>query len=382
MHGETYADLPASLLTDGAIYDRPRERPAYLDETGGFQPSSVADTTDPGADLLTLLGSPNIASKAWVYQQYDYNVRHGTVLRPGTADAGVVRVLCGERAKGVAISAGCNSRWVYLDPFEGTRAAVAEAYANLSAVGATPLAVTNCLNFGNPEKPEIMWQFAEAVRGLGDACKLLDTPVVSGNVSLYNETDGTAIRPTPMIGMVGLLPDASRATPLAFPEDGLRVAVVGAVAGGLGASDYLEVCRGQAMGSVRAVDESHKATCDAVRELVRTGALASCHDISEGGLAVAIAECAVAGGVGVKAELPGQGRADELLFGEGPGRFVISYRPEQAAAVANALAEVELTEVGTTGGESVALVAAGLSLSVPLAEAISAYQHGFDRAVD
>ena len=206
------ADLPADLLAEGLKYDRPRARPAYLDRTEAADLGGVRVPEDLGQTLLSLMASPTIASKEWVWRQYDHNVRHGTVVRPGSAGAGVVRVLVpGEpgRQKGVAITAGCLQRMVYLAPYEGSRLCVAEAYANLSAVGATPLAVTDCLNFGSPERPEIMWQFAESVKGLAEACRTLETPVVSGNVSFYNETDGAPIRPTPMIAMVGLLDDCA-----------------------------------------------------------------------------------------------------------------------------------------------------------------------------
>jgi phosphoribosylformylglycinamidine synthase len=364
MDGELYADLPAELLAEGLKYDRPRARPAYLDRTESFQASSVTAPADVGEALLSLLASPNIASKEWVWRQYDHNVRHGTVVRPGAAGAGVVRVLVPgtDRQKGIAISAGCLQRMVYLAPYQGTRLTVAEAYANLVTVGATPIAVTNCLNFGNPQKPDIMWQFAESVRGLSDVCRELDTPVVSGNVSLYNETDGQAIKPTPMIAMVGLLDDATATATSAFRAAGDVVAVVCGSGTGLGGalagSEYLDRVHGLVEGMPAPFEPArHRPPMDAVRALVAARLLRSAHDVSDGGLLVAIAECAVAGerAVGVDVRLPaGAGqRVDELCFGEAPGRFVVTYRHEDAHEVERVVrgGRAQLHPVGRVGGD-------------------------------
>ena len=350
MNGEVHADLPADLLAEGLRYDRPRKRPRYLDETEGFQVRSIADPaeTEVPSILESLLSSPSVASKEWVWRQYDHNVRHGTVVRPGAAGAGVVRVLIPgtDRAKGVAITAGCLQRMVYLAPYEGSRLSVAEAYANLVAVGATPLAVTDCLNFGNPEKPDIMWQFAESVRGLGDACRELGTPIVSGNVSLYNETDGQAVKPTPMIAMVGLLADAARTATAAFQRAGDLVAVVSPAGAGLGGSlagsEYLARVHGLVTGVPAPLDAARaRPVFDAVRGLVEAGLVSSAQDVSDGGLATCLAECAVmgrsgpVGPLGIDVRLPRRAgdRVDELLFGEAPARFVVSYPQERADQV-------------------------------------------------
>ena len=259
--GQIYGDLPADLLAEGLAYERPKKRPAYLDSVQDFAPSSVPDSTEPGDDLLALLSSPNLGDKSWIFSQYDFNVRHGTVLRPGQAGAGLVRVrVPGGVDKGIAIAAGCNSRYVYLDPAEGTRRVVAEAYADLCAVGAEPLAVTNCLNFGNPERPRIMWQFAEAVRGLSGACRELETPVVSGNVSFYNETDGQAIQPTPMIAMVGLVPDVCQHVGAGFGP-GETVALIGDPAGSLAGSEYLHTLHNQVAGVPERLPEDFLKLC-------------------------------------------------------------------------------------------------------------------------
>lgn len=385
-HGEIVADLPASFLADGLKYKRPMSRPAYLDEVAALDLHAVPDVDDVGATLLQLLADPTIASKEWVYRQYDHNVRHGTVARPGSSDAGVVRVYTPDRSreKGVAIAAGCQQRMVYLDPYEGTRLVVAEQYANLVATGARPLAVTNCLNFGNPENPGIMWQFAESVRGLGDACRQLDTPVISGNVSLYNETDGQPIKPTPMVAMVGLLDDAGTRVMQFFRGPGRRVAVVGALGGGLAGSEYLARVRGLERGRPVALDvAAARAVFDAVLAMADARLLDSAHDVSDGGLAVALAECCVTAPepVGARVELPrGDGRLDELLFGEAPARFVVSFAPEREAAV-RAAAErtgAALAVVGTTGGDALELAGA----SIPVQQLRDAWTGGFRAVVE
>jgi len=366
MGGELCADLPAGLLAEGLKYDRPRRRPAYLDATEGFRSSTVPIPRgeELGEILTSLLASPNLASKEWVWRQYDHNVRHATVVRPGSAAAGVVRVLVPgrERAKAVAITAGCPQRMVYLAPYEGSRLAVAEAYAALVAVGASPLAVTDCLNFGSPERPEIMWQFAESVRGLADACRALDTPVVSGNVSLYNETEGQPIRPTPMIGMVGLLDDAEAHATSCFRVVGDRVAVVvaagGRLAGALDGSEYLDRMHGRVEGVPAPFDPArHRPVMEAVRRLVAARLVRSAHPVADGGLLVGLAECAIGGSspLGVDLRLPcGAGeRIDELVFGEAPARFIVSYGDEQAHDVEAMVRGqgVSLVPVGRVGGD-------------------------------
>jgi len=375
MNGDVCADLPADLLAEGLKYDRPRKRPRYLAETESFEVRSIADPAESEVPSLveSLLASPSVASKEWVWRQYDHNVRHGTVLRPGAAGAGVVRVLIdgSDRAKGVAITAGCLQRMVYLAPYEGSRLCVAEAYANLVAVGATPLAVTDCLNFGSPEKPEIMWQFAESVRGLGDACRELETPIVSGNVSLYNETDGQAIKPTPMIAMVGLLADAARTAAAGFRRAGDLVALVspsGASLGGsLGGSEYLARIHGLCAGVPAPLDVARaRPVFDAVRAMVEAGIVSSAQDVSDGGLAVCLAECAVsgpAGPVGLDVRLPRSAgdRVDQLLFGEAPARFVVSYPQERADDAERAARSrgALFTAIGRVGGDRLRITLEG-----------------------
>jgi phosphoribosylformylglycinamidine synthase len=386
MNGEVFADLPAELLAEGLKYDRPRQRPEYLDEAQSLSLDGIADVDSVEDRLLGLLGSANLASKSWVFEQYDQAVRHGTVLRPGQAGAGVVRVFRPGRqsAKGVAIAAGCNSRKVYLDPYEGSRLTVAETYADLVAVGARPLAVTDCLNFGNPERPEIMWQFAESVRGLGDACRALSTPVVSGNVSLYNETEGEAIKPTPMLAMVGLLDDASRATAAAFAGPGDRIAILGELAGGLEGSEYLEQVHGVVAGAPRPLDEvRHGKTFETMRQLASSGLVRSAQAIGSGGLVCALAKCCVRGdrAFGAEVSLPvPDGRLDELCFGEGPARFVISYAADKATEVARRAGGVTLLEIGKTQGQRLTVSVGGKrQLDVEVSRIAEVYRDGFSR---
>ena len=388
MNGEVHADLPAELLAEGVKYDRPRKRPAYLSETAAVDMSAIPVPKEPARTLARLLESPNIASKEWVYRQYDHNVRHGTVVRPGAAGAGVVRVFTEDgREKGVAVTAGGSSRMVYLDPYEGSRLVVAEAFANLVAVGARPLAVTDCLNFGNPEKPEIMWQFAESVRGLGDACRELGTPVVSGNVSFYNETEGVAIKPTPMVAMVGLMKDAARHVASAFARPGLHVAIVGDVGGKLGGSEYLAHVHGKVAGVPAPLELArHRPIFDAVLAMIDSGVAMSAHDISEGGLLVAVAECAAMSGIGARILLDHvTGRLDELLFGEAPARFVVT--TESRPAIERIALEhgAPFVAIGETGGDELKVSIRGdttQSFDVPIAAIAEPWRSGFSRALE
>ena len=352
--GAVVAELPIAPLTDDAPqYDRPRKRPSWQDEVQKMpevpQPSSIK------AALLAVLSSPNVASKEWVYRQYDHMVRIGTAVRPGQGDAAVVR-FTGQRDGGVAMAVGCNSRWCYLDPRLGAAHAVAEAARNVSCVGGDPLAVTDCLNFGNPERPEIMWQFEQACLGIADACTALETPVVSGNVSLYNETEGKAVFPTPMIGLVGVMDDCARIAGCHFLAAGDRVAVVGGLGKGhLGGSEYLARVHGKVAGMPPPLDLAReKAVQKAVRLAVREGLLKAAHDCSDGGLAVALAEMCLGRDLGCRVHLKSQLRPDALLFGEDAARIVVSYAREAAARVEEICrqAGAELLDIGQVGGSS------------------------------
>ena len=352
--GEIVAALPIPPLTDDApSYDRPRKRPDWQDQVQKMpdvpQPKNLASA------LKTVLASPSVASKEWVYRQYDHMVRIGTAVRPGQGDAAVVR-FTGQREGGVALSVGCNSRWCYLDPRLGAAHAVAETARNVSCVGGEPLAITDCLNFGNPERPEIMWQFEQACLGIADACAALETPVVSGNVSLYNETEGKAVFPTPMIGMVGLMDDCTKNAGGSFVTSGDRVAIVGGIGNGhLGGSEYLKAVHGTVAGMPPPLDLAReKSVQKAVRKAVRAGLLKAAHDASDGGLAVALAEMCFGKDLGCRVVLKSQLRPDALLFGEDASRIVVSYpasNREKIEAFCKA-AGAPFEEIGQVGGNT------------------------------
>jgi phosphoribosylformylglycinamidine synthase subunit PurL len=382
--GTEVANLPVGPLTDGAPqYERPTRAPEWLPTLQAFDPLSLAAPRDLGEALLALLARPTIASKEWVFTQYDHTVRLGGVVRPGKGDAAVVRV---ERTgKGFALSVDCNARYVYLDPYQGARLAVAECTRNVSCGGGEPLGLTDCLNFGNPERPEIMWQFAEATRGLASACRELGVPVVSGNVSLYNETEGTAILPTPTVAVVGLLRDVTRTVGLAFRRAGDLVAVLGETRGELGGSEWLLSVHGKMAGRPPTLDMAReKSLQELVRGLVRSGALASAHDTSEGGLGVALAECCVADRermLGATLQLDaGKVPPHAFLFGEDASRVVISFAQEFQAEVERAARAVAVpcAVVGLVGGDR--LTVQGL-FDVPLTRLDRAWRSGIPALV-
>jgi phosphoribosylformylglycinamidine synthase subunit PurL len=319
-------------------------------------------------------------------------VRLGSVVRPG-ADAAVIRILDGAadpaKAKGLALTTDCNSRFCALDPYEGARLAVAECYRNISTVGAEPLATTDCLNFGNPERPDVMWQLVEAIRGLGDACRALATPVVSGNVSLYNETEGRAVKPTPTIGMVGLIDNAANAVGPAFQPD-CSIALLGVNTDEIGGSEYLDVIHKKQAGAPPKLDTAREiAVGKTCRALVAARLIASAHDCSEGGLAVALAESCIVPArpgaplVGATVKLDETMRADLLVFGEAPSRIVVSFKPEREAEVRAIAAEhgAPMTVIGATGGKRLTIYQSSARVvDVALDELAGAWRGGF-RAV-
>jgi len=317
------ANVPAKSLTDDCpTYSLAASEPAYIKEVQSADLSSLPEPKDYNEVLLRLLASPSIASKRWVYDQYDSMVQTQTTVLPGAADAAVLR-LRNSGGKGIALTTDCNPRYCYLDPYEGARIAVAEAARNLSCVGATPLAVTDCLNFASPEKPEGFWQFRRAVEGLADACEALGTPVISGNVSFYNETPERAIYPTPTVGMVGLLPDADKRVTLGFKNQGDYIYLIGGGEPTLGGSEYLAVIHGQEVGRPPALDmEAEKKLQAFLREAISQGLLQSSHDVSDGGLAVALAECCIAGEYGAGVTLTNVNA--QALFGESSALVIVS----------------------------------------------------------
>ncbi|RKE74069.1 phosphoribosylformylglycinamidine synthase subunit II [Pseudorhodoplanes sinuspersici] len=353
-HGETLADLPIKELGDEApVYHRPfveTPKQPVIDAKDVKHPLSVADA------LMKLIGTPDLCSKRWVWEQYDHIIGGNTVQRPG-GDAAVVRVE--EGPKGLAMTTDVTPRYCEADPFEGGKQAVAEAYRNLSAVGALPLAVTDNLNFGNPERPEIMGQLVGCVRGIGAACKALDFPVVSGNVSLYNETNGRAILPTPTIGGVGVLNDFTKSMSLGFKNDGDAILLIGEKPSWLGQSVYLRDICGREEGAPPPVDlELEKRHGAFVRKLILDGQVTASHDLSDGGLAVAIAEMAMAGNRGaVLDKAPDGVDAHGYWFGEDQARYVVTAKPDQVGALVEAagVAGISIAKIGTVGGNAVAI---------------------------
>ena len=340
--GDTVAaDVPAKSLTDDCpTYSLAASEPAYIREVQSADLSGLPEPDDYNSVLLRLLASPSIASKRWVYDQYDSMVQTQTTVLPGAADAAVLR-LRESGGKGIALTTDCNPRFCYLDPYEGARIAVAEAARNLSCVGATPLAVTDCLNFASPEKPEGFWQFRRAVEGLADACEALGTPVISGNVSFYNETPERAIYPTPTVGMVGLLPDADKRVTLGFKNEGDLIYLIGGGEPTLGGSEYLAVIHGLEVGRPPALDmDAEKKLQAFLREAIDQKLLQSAHDVSDGGLAIALAECCIAGGIGAHGEW-NKVNAREL-FGERTATAVISLSPGREETIKHLLAQQEL----------------------------------------
>lgn len=375
-HGQEVAAMPVPLLTDEApSYDRPQARPEWLDAAQVLP--EVAEPGDLGEVLLSLMAHPDVADKSWIFRQYDHEVGTDTVIKPG-ADAALVRIKNSDKGQGtkyLGLVADCNGRHVYLDPETGTAGQVAEAARNLACVGAVPLGLTDCLNFGNPEKPDIMWQFAQSIVGMGEACRAMEVPVVSGNVSLYNETtvgDRTsAIHPTPGLAMVGLYQGELPKLNPTLPKAGLQIALLGELGAHLGASLYLYNWHGLERGMPPKVDyPSELALHAALRALVSSGEVPYLHDLSDGGLGVALAEACL-GGVGAQVRLPGAGRKDALLFGESHGRAIISFEPEKLASVRELIGDVPMQLLGRSGGER--LVVDGI-LDLPITELDQAWR--------
>jgi len=345
-------DLPIKELGDQAPeYKRP-----FVD-TPKLPVIAAADVAAPvqNADALeTLIATPDLCSRRWVWEQYDHVILGNTVQRPG-GDAAVVRVLDGPKA--LALTADVTPRYCEADPFEGGKQAVAEAWRNITAVGGTPLALTDNLNFGNPERPEIMGQFAGCVRGIGEACRALDFPVVSGNVSLYNETNGRAILPTPTIGGVGVLADFQKSATIAFKTAGETILLIGETKGWLGQSLYLRDVCGREEGAPPPVDlAAEKRNGDFVRALIGEGIATAVHDVSDGGLAVSLAEMAMASAIGAKLEAA-SGPAHAFWFGEDQARYVITVAAGRAAEIITRAekAGVPARQLGTTGGDALTL---------------------------
>ncbi|MGW2159666.1 phosphoribosylformylglycinamidine synthase subunit PurL [Nonomuraea sp. NPDC001699] len=356
--GEVIVDIPpGTAADDGPVYERPFHEPSGQGALNSDTPDRLARPDDLRATLLQLLGSPNLASKEWVTSQYDRYVRANTVLAQ-PADAGMLRiseVMAGAEptTRGIALSTDGNGRYAKLDPYAGAQLALAEAYRNVAVTGAKPLAVTNCLNFGSPEDPEVMWQFAEAVRGLADACRTLGVPVTGGNVSFYNQTGSTAINPTPVVGVLGVIDDVAKRVPSGFTAEGLRVVLLGDTGEEFGGSEWAHVAHRHLGGLPPHADlEAEQALATVLVEAAARGLLEGSHDLSDGGLAVALAESCLARGVGATVALSGEPFTD--LFSESAARALVVVRPEafdEFAALCGRH-EVPCYGLGVTGGES------------------------------
>ena len=346
--GKVAAEVPAAALADNTpIYERKvlTEPPEYAKRAWEWTANSLPAPTDWNDILFQLLATPTIASKRWVYRQYDHQVQNNTVVLPGDGDAAVIRV---KGYRGVAATTDCNSRYVYLDPYEGAMSAVAEAARNLSCVGAEPLAVTDNLNFGSPENPVGYWQLASACSGIAQACRELETPVTGGNVSLYNETvdsagNQIAIYPTPVIGMIGLVEDVRKVCPTGWQTPGDIIYLLGSNTPTLGGSEYLATIHGIVAGKPPCVDfDLERAVQKATRVGIKRGWINSAHDCSEGGIAVTLAECCLPNNLGAEIYLnqaQTQQRLDELLFGEAASRILVSVSLHVGATWENYLTE-------------------------------------------
>ncbi|WCT56569.1 phosphoribosylformylglycinamidine synthase subunit PurL [Paenibacillus kyungheensis] len=332
-HGEVVGDMPVHALVDECpIYDKPSSVPDYYEQQANVDTNRYEEVTDLNGALKSILASPTVASKAWVYDQYDYMVRTSTVVRPGS-DAAVITIR-GTR-KALAMTTDCNGRYVYLDPEVGGKIAVSEAARNIVCSGAEPLAITDNLNFGSPEKPDIFWQMEKSVDGMAEACRVLDTPVIGGNVSLYNENTRGAIYPTPVVGMVGLVHDTDHITTQGFKNEGDIIFVLGDTFAELGGSEFQKVVHNVTEGRPPALDlEIEKKLLGSVLSAIQSGLVQSAHDLSEGGLSVALAESCISGKLGASVALNSDNlRHDLLLFSESQSRILLSATPAQADAL-------------------------------------------------
>jgi phosphoribosylformylglycinamidine synthase len=381
---EVVAEVPVGLLSNPPLY-RPRTRkPPWLRRLQAFHLAAISDLNpdEGGAILLRLLSSPNIASKESVYRQYDHHVLTNTVIPPGS-DAAVLRIK-GTR-KGISLTTDGNGRYCYLDPYRGGIIAVAEAARNLVCTGAQPLAITDCLNLGNPENPDVYYQLKECVRGIARGCHVIKIPVISGNVSLYNETRGEVVYPTPVVGMVGLIKDIRRRCTPAFKPGGDMVFLLGADKGqgerGLGGSEYLEAIQGIVAGRPSIDLEMERRVQRCCLNAISRGIIRSAHDCSDGGLAVALAECCIAGNTGFQGAGWVEGRRDASLFGELQSRIVVSVEPEKAKRLEETAAryQVPLKRLGVTGGDR--FVIEGY-IDPPLSQIETAWRKGLEEALN
>jgi phosphoribosylformylglycinamidine synthase II len=372
------ADIPNTALTDEApVYHRPLQKP------DAPVPEEVTQIEQSAAELdatfMRLIAQPTIASKEWVYRQYDHMVRTNTVVAPGS-DAAVIRIK--EKRRMLAMTLDSNARYCQVDPRAGARLVIAEACRNLTVSGARPLALTNCLNFASPERPEVMWQFSEVIDGMSEACRVFETPVTGGNVSFYNETDGRGIYPSPVIGMVGIIEDARHVTTQWFRNDDRAILLLGATADDLGASEYALVTRGELVGRVPELDlDLERRVQQACLKMIQAGLIESAHDCSDGGLSVALAECAFSSyrkpAVGCTINIEGEFSQAALLFAETPSRILLSVPAVNVEAILGMAGEHKVTAavIGRTGGERLVMAVNGETIiDHPVAEVEAAWR--------
>lgn len=383
-HNELVSSMPAEVLTKSVPeYRWPEEKPADFAQRLEFSLKDIEECENLSSAWSEMLGSINLCSRWQVYSQYDSTVRSNTVIHPG-GDAAVIRVKSNSaKEKGIAMTLDCNSRYCALDPRHGTALSLAEACRNIAAVGATPIGISDCLNFGNPQKPEAMWQIAESIRGLSDAARAFEIPIISGNVSLYNETKGKAILPTPLIALVGLIDDVSKCVTINFQKADDVIFVIGSTSEmDLGGSEYLAQCAKFEKGALPRLDYDREiSTANLVRELIGKRLLKSCHDISSGGLAIALAECCFSkyAMIGAKLQVTDyQGRKDALLFAESGARYIISIAAEKAHEVEKIVENknLEITLRGKVGGDRIEIVNYA---SLDLGLAYSAWKNGLSK---
>ena len=377
--GEVVADVPAASVAGGApVYNPESREPAYYRELGAFDPLTLPPPEDYNAVLLKLLADPDIASRQWIWRRYDYMVRTCTVQGPG-GDAAVIRLR--ESGKALALAVDGNGRHTYLDPYRGGMMAVAEATRNVSCTGAEPVGITDCLNFGNPEKPEIYWQFRQAVEGMAEACRVLGVPVVGGNVSFYNEVEGEAIYPTPVVGAVGLLDSPLKSCAAGLRRAGDLLALLGPGETSLGGSQYLKSCCGRVAGRPAKLDlETEKSIQILLRRLIGEELLSSAHDLSDGGLAVAAAESCLGGGWGAEIDAGREGNPLPELFGEGPSRILVSFDPKNRDRLFALAGEekVDLREIGAVAGDALIIRHGGdIIIKLTLSDLKKVYEEVF-----
>jgi len=376
-HGEKCADMPIAPVSEEApVLDRPTARPAYLDAVHAKNVDSFKAVNDQEA-YETLLSNIEVSDKAWVYNQYDSMVQTNTAKHPGSLDASSIRIK--ENGKALSMSSDCNPRYCYIDPRKGAALAVVESGRNVAMSGARPLSITDCLNYGNPENPEVMWQFAEGCEGIKEACLELNTPVVSGNVSLYNETNGVSVYPTPAIAMVGLNDDENKVLPSAFQEEGSQVLLVGETKGEFGGSLYIKALYGETAGTLPAFDYKQElALWELVIEANKKGLLKSAKDVNVGGLAIALSKMAAVSGLGIEASLSVENSRD--IFDESQSRALLEVSSDNAEAVIRMAMKlgVKVTNIGTVGGENVKVN----DVALPLTKVKDVYFNTFARTIE